>query len=77
MEQTSETVRRIEFPAATTRSEGADEARVTLRQLESEWSLRMEAPVAQLADFELSINRCIDRVRDSLPPSLGPRPAAG
>ena len=54
--------------AATTatapRSEATDG---TLLQLEDEWRQRLEAPFVQLAEFEQTLNRAIDRVHASLP----------
>lgn len=42
------------------------EADAALRCLEAEWSMRMEAPLSQLAGFEASLSRAIDDVADSL-----------
>ncbi len=42
------------------------EADQALRYLEAEWSMRMEAPLSHLNEFEASLSRSIDAAAASL-----------
>ena len=70
-----DTARRIDFraPGAPASSAApplaAAETERALLTLEEEWQVRLEAPITQLAQVEQALNRAIDRVHASLPPS--------
>lgn len=61
----------FQVPVASTRTSaaamGPETTERALQQLEEEWRLRLEAPITQLADFEATLNRAIDRMHASLP----------
>ena len=52
----------------------AEQAEEALRALETEWAVRMEAPLAALANLEATLDRAIDDATRRLPfpPGTGP-----